>query len=221
MATSGTTAFAPDIADLIEDAYELAGLEMRTGYQLRTARRSLDFLMIEWANRGYNLWLVDESSFTTTSGTTTYNLDTDCVDVIEMTLVLSDSTERVLKRIPAVDYMRISNKASTAKPTLVWVNRQLARPVANLWQVPDATYTVKYWHLRRVEDTGAGGNTPDVPFRFLPAMVAGLAHKLAAKSNDQTQRVPLLEAEYEKQLALAAQEDREKTSFYIRPRGLA
>jgi hypothetical protein len=218
MATSGTSTFSLDIADILEEAHELAGMELRTGYQMRSARRSLDLLMIEWANRGYNLWLVDESSFTTTSGTTTYNLDLDCVDVIEANLVMSDGTERALKRISAADYMRISNKASVAVPSLIWVNRQITRPVANLWQVPDATYTVKYWHLRRVEDSSSGVYTPDVPFRFLPAMIAGLAHKLAGKSTEQAHRTPFLEAEYERQFSFAAAEDRERTSFYIRPR---
>src|SRR3990167_1919914 len=216
MATSGTATFGPDFGTLFEEAYELAGMEMRTGYQLATAKRSLDLLMLEWANRGYNLWLVDDATVSTTAADSTYVLAADTVDVIEA-LITVDDTEYRLRRIPAVDYMQISNKATTGRPSSMWINRQLAAPVMTLWPTPDAVYTITYWRLRRVEDTGSGVTyTPDVPFRFLPALIAGLAHKLAAKSQDSTvmARVPFLEAESEKQFRLAADEDRGKASFF-------
>lgn len=215
MATSGTTAFELDITTLIEEAFEMAGVEMRSGYQFRTARRSLDLLFIEWANLGYNLWLIDESTFTTTPGTATYNLDTDVIDVVDM-VVVEDDIELFLRRISAADYMRIANKTSEGRPSQVWINRQLTRPVANFWQVPDSTYTVKYWHLRRIQDSGGADYTPDVPWRFVPALVAGLAHKLALKE-DSGERAEMLWGEYQRQFELAAEEDREKSSFYIRP----
>lgn len=215
MATSGTTAFELDIATIIEEAFEMAGVEMRSGYQYRTARRSLDLLTIEWANRGYNLWLIDSATFTTTAGTATYNLDTDVIDVIDAAVVVND-TDTILQRIPAAQYMRIANKESTGRPSMIWVNRQLTRPTATLWQTPDSTYTVKYWHLRRIQDTGNADSTPDVPWRFVPALVAGLAHKLAVKEGND--RIPLLQAEYDRQFEMAADEDRERSSFYIRPR---
>jgi hypothetical protein len=217
MTTSGTTAFELDIASIIEEAFEQAGVEMRSGYQFRTARRSLDLLSIEWANRGYNLWLIDSSTFTTTSGTISYNLDTDVADVIDAVIV-QDDIETILRRIPAAQYMRISNKTSEGVPSLIWVNRQLTRPVAYLWQVPDSTYTVKYWHLRRIEDSSGADYTPDVPWRFVPALIAGLAHKLAMKEPGAGARIDMLAMEAERQFDLAAQEDRERTSFYIRPR---
>ena len=216
MATSGTTSFELDIATVIEEAFEMAGIEMRSGYQFRTARRSLDMLMIEWANRGYNLWLIDSSTFSCVAGTVSYNLDTDVVDVIEA-VVVEDDQETLLRRIPAAEYMRISNKTSEGKPSMIWVNRQLSRPVAYLWQVPDSTYTVKYWHIRRIQDSGGADFTPDVPWRFVPALVAGLAHKLAVKEPESADRVDMLAMEYEKQFNLAADEDRERTSFYVRP----
>ena len=218
MATSGTTAFAPDIIEIIEEAYELAGSELRTGYQLKTARRSLDMLLIEWANRGYNLWLIDQETASTVSGTANYTLTASTVDVIEANILASGSNaEYQLNRISAVDYMHIYDKTTTGRPSRIWVDRQLAGPVAYLWPVPDAIYTLKYWRLRRVEDSGSSTATPDIPFRFLPALTAGLAHKLAAKIPEAANRVPFLEAEFEKQFNLAADEDREKSSLFIRP----
>ncbi len=217
MATSGTTAFAPDFADVIEDAFELAGIEMRSGYQFRTARRSLDLLMIEWANRGYNLWLIDDETTTLISGTPTKTLTASTIDIIDAEISIA-SVDYRMRRIPYIDYMRLSNKTSTGRPTSYAIDRQIAGPIIYLWPTPDQAYTLKYWRLRRIEDTGGATYTPDAPFRFLPALIAGLAHKLAAKDQAAAARVPFLEAEAEKQWQFATDEDRDKSGFYIRPR---
>lgn len=218
MATSGTTAFAPDIVEIIEEAFELAGSELRSGYQLKSARRSLDLMMIEWQNRGYNLWIVDEESTTCVVSTASYTLTAATVDVIEANVLPpSENTEYNLQRISAVDYMHIYDKTTTGRPSRIWVDRQLSGPVAYLWPVPDKAYTLKYWRLRRIEDSGSSTATPDIPYRFYPALIAGLAHKLASKIPESASRVPYLEAEFEKQFALAAEEDREKNTLYIRP----
>ena len=222
MTTSGTTSFAPDIAEILEDAHEYAGLELRTGYQWKSARRSFDLLMQEWANRGYNLWLIDDESLTLSVSTVQVTLATDTIDVVEASITNvggSTTTDYRMRRIPFVDYTHISNKAQTGRPTSYAVQRLVSGPVLWVWPVPDvSTYTLKYWRLRRVQDSGSASYTPDVPFRFVPALIAGLAHKLAAKQPDANPvRVTFLATEAERQFQLAAEEDREKPSFYIRP----
>lgn len=217
MAVSSTNTFNPDIIETIEEAYELAGAEMRTGYQLRSAMRSLDLLMAEWANRGYNMWTIQQATQSVTAGQITYNLSAAVVDILEMVVVVEDN-DYPLTRLSATDYFSKVNKTSQGRPTSYWLKRDLT-PVLYVWQAPDQTYTLKYWYLRRIYDAGTGANTNDVPFRFLPALIAGLAHKLAAKTAGQEQRVPFLEAEYEKQWRLATEADRERTPLYIRARG--
>lgn len=220
MTTSGTTAFSLDIAEIIEEAFELAGIELRAGYQFRTARRSLDLLMLEWANRGYNLWLVDEESASVATGTIQVALTTSTIDVIEASISITNGsqvTDYRMRRIPYVDYTHIANKQQTGRPTSYAVERLVSGPVIDLWPKTDQAYTLKYWRLRRIEDTGSAILTPDVPFRFIPALTTGLAHKLACKTPESFDRIPFLEAEAEKQFALAADEDREKSSFFVRP----
>lgn len=215
MTTSGTTAREFEISEVIEESYELAGVEIRSGYQLRSAIRSLDLLMIEWANRGFNLWTIEEASFSTVASTANYNTTAATVDVIQAVVVVDDN-EYLLKKTSSFDYMSRVNKLLEGRPTTFWLQRNIALPVMFLWQVPDQVYTVKYWRMRRIQDAGVASNTMDIPYRFLPAMIAGLAHKLAAKTADQTGRVPFLEAEYAKQWQLAVEEDREKSSIHIR-----
>ena len=216
MATSGTTAFSLDLAEILEEAHELAGLDYRTGWQFKTGRRALDLLLIEWGNRGYNLWAIDQESTTMTASTATVTLTAATVDVIEANVVVS-STEYPMRRIPAVDYMKIPNKTSTGRPNSYWIDRQLAGPTMYLWPTPDQAYTLKYWRLRRLEDTGGATYTPDIPYRFIPALTAGLAYRLAMKNPEAASRLASLEAEYEKQWLLASEEDRDKAGFYVRP----
>lgn len=221
MATSGTTNFNPDLGELIEEAFERAGMEMRTGYHLRTARRSLNFLLSEWANKGVNLWTIAEATQAITVGDGTYDLPTSCVDIIEQvvrTTIGGASSDTNVKRISLSDYSAIPNKTQTGKPLQVYVDRQSA-PRIVLWPVPDQSYTLVYWYLRSIQDTGAGvGPTLDVPKRFLNALCWGLAWMLAIKHPSDARNDPqMLKNSYDESFALAAEEDRDRTSFRITP----
>ena len=231
MTTTGTTAFNLDISSLVEEAYERCGSEMRTGYDLRTARRSLNLLTIEWANRGINLWTVEEGSIPLISGTASYNLPVDTVDLLDHVVRTGTGTAQtdvVISRISSSTYSAIPTKASTGRPVQVWVDRLsgatgpggIVYPKVHVWPVPDSTgtYTLIYWRLRRLQDAGNGTATQDVPFRFLPALVAGLAYYLAMKIPDAVSRLDMLQAEYERQWGMASDEDREKASLRIVPR---
>ena len=222
MATSGTTTFDLDLNSLVEEAFERCGAELRTGYDLRTARRSLNLLTAEWANRGVNLWTIEEGSVSLTEGTITYNLPTNTIDLIEQVIRTGTGTNQQdinISRISASTYATISNKNTEGRPNQVWINRQAARPTINVWPVPeDNDYTFVYYALNRIEDAGNGVNTQDIPFRFLPCMVAGLAFYLSLKIPQAADRSQVLKQEYEEQWALASTEDREKADLRIAPR---
>lgn len=219
MATSGTTAFNLDIIEIIEDAYEMVGKEVRGGYDVKTARRSLDLLTKEWANRGVNFWTIEESSAPLLTGQQTITLDGDTIDVLDAVLrTLSgvSQNDRTLTRMSVKEWAQTANKNTTSQPSRYWINR-VVPPVMTIWPVPVADATVVYWKLRRIEDTGAYSNNMDVPSRFLPAMVSGLAYYLAIKTSGADNRIPILQAEYERQYKLAADEDRERASLYLLP----
>jgi len=210
MATSGTAVWNLDIADLIEEAYERAGLEARTGYDYRTARRSLNIMSAEWSNRGLNLWTVQENSLVLTPGTKTYNLPADTIDIIETIIrVNSNGTplDYTVSRIGVGDYATLPNKNSTGRPLQIYVNRQ-NNPNYTLWPVPDLPYTIIYWTMRRIQDATNATDTMDMPVRFVPALAAGLAFQLAMKRPEAAARAPALKAEYMEQFQLAADEDR-------------
>ena len=225
MATSGTTAFDMDFTEIAEEAWERAGREMRSGYDLRTARRSMNLLTIEWQNRGINLWTIEEGTVTLTKSSAQYTLPADTVDLIEQvvrtnagnTTTQSDIT---LNRIGVSTFASIPNKLTEGRPIQMWIDRQRDAPVLNLWPVPDKndTYTVVYWRIRRIQDAGSGVQTADMNFRFLPCLVAGLAYNIALKVPELMDRVPMLKQVYDEAFALAAAEDREKTSDYYIPR---
>lgn len=225
MATSGTTGFAPDFTEIALEAWERAGRAMHSGYDLRTARRSMNLLTIEWQNRGINMWTIDDGTVTLVNGTATYNLPTDTIDLLEHVIRINDGTvatqtDTNLSRISVSTYAAIPNKLTPGKPYQIYVDRALAQPTATFWPVPDgnATYKLYYWRMRRIEDAGNGVETPDVSFRFLPALMAGLAYQIAMKVPELEARLPMLKAEYEEQYALAAGEDREKATWRIVPR---
>ena len=225
MATSGTTAFNMDFTEIAEEAWERAGREMRSGYDLRTARRSMNLLTIEWVNRGINLWTIEEGSVNLVDGTSQYTLAADTIDLIEQVIRTnsgnaSTQSDLTINRINVSTYSSIPNKLSEGRPIQMWVDRRRDAPVLNLWPVPDKTdtYVLKYWRIRRIQDAGNGTETADVNFRFLPCLVAGLAYNIALKVPELMERVPMLKTVYEEAFALAAAEDREKTSDYYRPR---
>jgi hypothetical protein len=225
MSTSGTTAFNLDFSEIAEEAWENAGKEMRTGYDLRTARRSLNLMTIDWQNRGINMWTIDEGSITLVAGTATYDLPSDTVDMLDHVIRTGDGNtstqaDLTITRISVSTYSSIPNKLSSGRPIQLWVQRLRAAPRVTLWPVPDQddTYVLRYWRLRRIEDAGDGPNTPDVQFRFLPALTAGLAYYLALKTPELMDRVPMLKQVYDQAFELAAGEDREKASDRFVPR---
>ena len=225
MATSGTATFNMDFTEIAEEAWERAGREMRSGYDLRTARRSMNLLTIEWQNRGINMWTIEEGTVNLVSGTASYALPADTVDLLEHVVRTGDGnittqSDLNITRISVSTYASIPNKLSQGRPIQLYIDRGQANPTVTVWPVPDAstTYILKYWRMRRIEDAGTGVNTADVNFRFLPCLVAGLAYYIAMKEPDLAQRLPMLKAAYDEQFDLAAQEDREKATLSLVPR---
>jgi hypothetical protein len=224
MATSGTTAFNMDFTEIAEEAWERAGSEMRSGYDLRTARRSMNLLTIEWQNRGINMWTIDSGTVSLVSGTSQYLLPTDTIDLLEQAIrtnsgVTATQSDLNISRISVSTYSSIPNKLTQGRPIQVWIERLRDAPRINVWPVPDNNdYVFVYWRMRRVEDAGNGVETADMNFRFLPCLVAGLAYQISMKNPALAQQTSMLKAEYEAQFALAAGEDREKASVRFIPR---
>lgn len=232
MTTTGTSTFNLDLNNIIEEAFERAGSELRTGYDMRTARRSLNLLTIEWANRGINLWTIEQGSIPMVQGTIAYDLPIDTIDLLDHVIRTQtgvNQTDINISRISVSTYSTIPNKNAQGRPIQVWINRQsgatepttgIAYPQINVWPAPDQSdfYTFVYWRLRRIQDAGNGVNTQDIPFRMLPCMVAGLAYYLAMKLPGAEGRIDMLKASYEEQWALASSEDREKASLRLAPR---
>ena len=306
--TTGTSVFNLNMNDLIEESFERCGLELRTGYDFRTARRSLNLLTIEWANRGINLWTIEEGQIPLVTGQITYPIPVDTIDLLSTVVRTGSDTNQVdinISRISEDTYSTIPNKNATGRPIQVWINRQSGNtststvylaasisssdttisvssvqdlaatgyiqidnevimyqnvnsstnqllncfrgqnnttaaahiattsprnylsipllPNINVWPTPNSggNYTFIYWRLRRIQDAGTGVVINDIPFRFLPCMVAGLAFYLAQKSPEiDPNRVAFLQADYEKQWDLASQEDREKAPIRFVPRNM-
>jgi len=224
MATSNTTAFDMDFTEIAEEAWERAGREMRSGYDLRTARRSMNLLTIEWQNRGINMWTIEEGTVTLTSGVATVDLPADTVDLLEHTLRtntgnVTTQNDLSLTRISVSTYATIPNKLSKGRPIQLMINRGAEKPVATVWPVPDkAGYSINYYRIRRVQDAGDGIQTADMNFRFFPCLVAGLAYYIAMKVPELEPRLPMLKSAYDEQFTLAANEDREKASVRFVPR---
>jgi len=302
MSTTGTTAFNLDVNDLIEEAFERCGKELRSGYDFRTARRSLNLLTIEWANRGINLWTIEQGAITMATGQAMYPIPNDTIDLMDMVIrTQPGSLNQIdinISRISESTYMTLPNKLAQGRPIQVWINRQSGQenlssallasnvssssttisltstaglassgfikigsetisypnisgndlincargqnnttaaahtagatitvqnlPCINVWPTPNAPgnqYTFVYYRLRRIQDAGSGTYVQDIPFRFIPPMVAGLAYQLSTKLPDvDMNRIPMLKADYEQQFDLAAQEDREKAAIRFVPR---
>ena len=239
--TTSTTSFNPTLNEIFEEAFERCGQELRTGYDFRTARRSLNFLLGEWANRGINLWTIEQGSINLAQGVTTYDLPVDTVDLLEH-VIRTDSgqgpnqTDLNITRISVSTYSTIPNKLAQGRPIQVWVNRQSgqttdllgatpAYPQINVWPAPDQGtqlnpyYVFYYWRLKRIFDAGDGVNVPDIPFRFQNCLVAGLAYMIAVKKPDVApDRLMGLKMMYDEAWDLASQEDREKAPDRFVPR---
>ena len=233
MTTTGAALFNMDLSEIIEDAFERCGLEARSGYDFKTARRSLNLLLIEWASKGINLWTVEEGSIPMATGQAVYTLPIDTIDLLDQVIRTGsgqNQSDITISRISGSTYSTIPNKNALGKPIQVWINRQsgattptgVANPTINVWptpQSPGSQYTFIYWRLRRIQDAGNAVNTQDIPFRFLPALIAGLAYYLSMKlPGVDMQRAQALKMVYDEQFDLAAQEDREKAPVRMVPR---
>jgi hypothetical protein len=230
---------------MVEEAFERCGSELRSGYDLRTARRSLNLLFADWANRGINLWTIEQGQIPLVQGTSVYALPLDTVDLIEHVIrtnpgVQNTQADLTISRISVSTYATIPNKLQQARPIQVWVNRQSGETYAGtssstppagvnapqivIWPTPDQGtsqdpyYTFVYWRLRRIHDAGNGVNTMDIPFRFLPCLIAGLAYYMALKIPGADIRLPVLKQQYDEAWELAATEDRDKSPDRFVPR---
>jgi hypothetical protein len=230
--TTATTDFNLDLNTIVEEAFERCGAELRTGYEFRTAKRSLALLLMDWANRGINLWTLEEGSQVLTYNVGTYDLPVDTVDLLDHVIRTGSGTNQQdinITRISSSTYLSIPNKNATGRPIQIWINRKtgatnaanvIQYPQFTVWPKPDntTTWTLVYTRLRRMQDPGNGVNGQDIPFRFLPCMVAGLAYMLSLKIPGAAERTTLLKAEYNEAWDLAAGEDREKAAVRFVPR---
>lgn len=214
----------PDMPELFEEAFERAGLEMRSGYDLKTARRSLNLLTLEWANRGLNLFTIEAGTLALTAGTETYTLPAGTIDIIEHQLRTGTGTAQVdtaLERISVSTYAQQTNKQITGRPTQVFVQRLPTSTTVTLWPKPNSSqsYTLFYYRLKGIDGlaSGIGGDTTSIPPRFVPALVAGLAYYIAMKKPQVMDRVMPLKAVYDEQFDLAAGEDRDRSSVMFVP----
>jgi hypothetical protein len=221
MSTSGTTTFNLDIDDVIEEAYERCGIRNTKGYDLKSSRRSLNLLFSEWGNRGVHLFKVELKNQLMTAGTITYTTPQDCSDVLEAYVstsenVTSSTNDISLNKIDRSAYAALPNKGQTGQPSQYYVNRQIT-PEINLYLAPDCTtYTyLKYYYIQRIQDAGSYTNQADLPYRFLPCMVSGLAFYLSQKYAPE--RIQDLKLLYEDELQRALVEDSQRTSVFISP----
>lgn len=240
MALSGTATFNPDFREIAQEAFDLAGVKLGDGYDYRTARRSINLLTLEWANRGINLWTIDEQPVLTEDGSAatfltksqaTYALAADTISTMDVILrtddgVVASQADYALNRISSATYATIPNKLTEARPLQYLIERVgtqttgAPRDKILLWPVPDSStkYKLFYWRMRRMEDVGVSDiNTIDVPARFLPALIMGLAYHVAMKMPEGAPKVAMLKQMYEEQFRLAAEEDREKAPVRFVP----
>jgi hypothetical protein len=241
--TTSTTSFNPNLNEIMEEAFERCGIEMRTGYHFRTARRSLNFLTTEWANRGINLWTIEQGQIPLVQGQYIYDLPNDTVDLLEHVIrtdpgQVSNQTDINISRISVSTYSTIPNKLAQGRPIQVWINRRsgqtndtpgatAAVPQINIWPSPDQGtllspyYYFVYWRMRRMVDAGTGVNAEDIPFRFQNALVAGLAYMISIKLPEiDPNRIGMLKAQYDEAWQFASDEDREKAPLRFVPRSL-
>ena len=214
MATSGSTNFELDVSDYVEEAFERCGLEVRTGYDLKTARRSLNLMLAEWANRGLNQWTIVERTQTVTDGTSAYSLGTDVIDILSA-VVRRSGTDFALERISRDAYQSIPTKSTEGRPSQFFSDRQIT-PSLKVWPTPEnSTDVIHYNALTRMDDADSAVNTVEVPFRFYPCLAAGLAYYISMKRAPD--RIQLLKAVYEEEVERAMTEDRDRASYNVVP----
>jgi hypothetical protein len=244
MTTSGTASFNLDLAEIVEEAFERCGAELRSGYDMRTARRSMNLLFADWANRGINMWTIEQGTINLVQGTNTYDLPVDTVDLIEHQIRTGagnqyTQADLTITRISVDTYTTIPNKLSQGRPIQVWIQRMsgakypaglgpngtdsttnVDSPKITVWPTPDGSqpYQFVYWRLRRIQDVTDGTQTFDVPFRMIPCLAAGLAYYLALKIPGAESRLTVLKQQYDEAWEMAATEDREKAAQRFVPR---
>ena len=223
MATSGSKDFQLDVGEYIEEAFERCGLELRTGYDLQSARRSLNLMLAEWANRGLNQWTVVQKTIDMVKDTTEYTIDStnatatiDVLDVFIRETITNQVTDVPLSRLSRAEYAHISTKSTTGKPNQFFINKKLS-PTVTVWPAPDknSTYVLHLNVLSRMEDADEGTNDVQVPFRFYPCLSAGLAYYIALKRAPE--KVQLLKSLYEEEFSRAMSQDEERASFRVAP----
>ena len=220
MALSGTKTFELDVAEYIEEAYERCGLEIRTGYDQRTARRSLNLLLAEWANRGLNQWTIERVTIPVDQNSASYELPASVIDFLTVVVQMPNNggsyanIDLTVDRISRDYYLNIPNKTTTGRPVQYTINRMIT-PVLYLWPTPDQEYDLIVDRLVRMDDASAGVDTLQVPFRFYPCLAAGLAYYIAMKKAPD--RVQLLKAAYEEEFDRAMSEDRDRASLTLTP----
>ena len=218
MAVSGSTDFELDVAEYIEEAFERCGLEVKTGYDLKTAKRSMNLMFAEWANRGLNQWTIVQQTQTVTKSTASYTLGSNVIDILSMSLrqgTGTDQTDFTMSRISRDDYLTTLNKNTEARPTQFFVDRQIT-PIIKIWPTPDnSTDILVFDALTRLDDADKSTNTVEVPFRFYPCLAAGLAYYISMKRAPD--RIQLLKASYEEEFERALAEDRDRVSFNVSP----
>ena len=223
MATSSSKDFQPDVAEYIEEAYERCGIELRTGYDLKSSSRSLNIMLAEWANRGLNQWTIAEKTVAMVASTSTYNVDStnatapiDVLDAFIRETTNSETTDIPLSRLSRSEYAHITKKGSTGKPNQFFINKQLT-PTISVYPTPDvsSTYTIHMNVLTRMDDADSATNTVDMPFRFYPCLTAGLAYYISMKKAPQL--TGQLKAIYEEEFDRALSTDEDRTSFKIAP----
>jgi len=222
MTTSGTADFNLEFVDMAQEAFERCGVDLRSGYDMKTARRSLNLMTVEWANRGIHLWLIEEGILPLITGQADYDLPADTIDLIEQVIRTGDSHNQIditINRISPATYATIPNKTAKGRPIQVWIQRLRDNPKISVWPTPDGSedYRFVYWRMRRIQDAGGGTSTQDIPFRFLNAMVAGLAYYMSMKLPVDPNRRAELKMDYEQQLQMAEDQDRVKASVRFVP----
>ena len=214
MAVSGSKDFELDVSDYIEEAFERCGKEMRTGYDLKTAKRSLNLLFADWANRGLNQWTIQQVTTTLTQGVSDITVGADTIDILSI-VVRRDNTDYGIQRLSRDDYINIPNKTQQSRSSQ-WFLDRLISPILKLWPVPDnSTDQIIYNRLVRLDDADSATNTLQIPFRFYPALAAGLAYYIAIKKAPD--KIQLLKALYKEEMQRAMDEDRDRASFNVVP----
>ena len=215
MTTSSSTNFELDVAEYIEEAFERCGLEAKTGYDLQTARRSMNIMLAEWANRGLNQWTIEQRTQALTASDSEYSLGTDLIDILSL-VVRRSGTDFTMTRISRDSFLNLPNKTSIGRPTQYFLDRQIT-PNLKLFPTPEnSTDVIVYDALTRIQDADAQVNTMEIPFRFFPCLTAGLAYYIAMKRAPD--RIQLLKTVYEEEFERAMAEDRDRSAFNVVPK---